>query len=364
MMLAWCMHYALCRTSLKRTGPLHGRASLKLSVCALCCVSAIASCGTARYSSLQLGTTIHINTFNTRLSNQDWKRVQNRIEYYDRLFSSYPNGSPSQVKQLNASAGGTPQKLDPELIELLDAAQTISIQTNNAFALCIEPLVSLWGIGTVGATVPGDASIQSLLSLLDPHDLVLTEDTALLKYPKMGVDLGGIAKGYIAHKIAQELKSMQVKQALLDLGGNILSIGLKNGNDMWRVGIRNPRGSPQELLGVYEIGANTAVVTSGDYERYFEQDGVRYHHILDATTGYPSSRNLASSTVISHDAVLADALSTASFVMGSQEAAHLHEQYPGSEFIFVSIDALIWVSKPSSFTLLDERFTLRAWDEL
>ncbi len=326
--------------------------------------SSLIACGTASFSSLQLGTTIHITLFNTQLNTREWQSIETQIDAYDQLFSTYPNAVMSQLKKLNASAGTAPVEMNVEVIDLLSIAQGISLETNNAFALCIEPLVSLWGIGTVHAQVPDAAAIQNRLSLLDPHDLLLTESSAFLKHVGMGIDLGGIAKGYIAEKIAQELKTLGVAQALLDFGGNIVSIGLKNDAEQWRVGIRNPRGIANELVGAYEIGADTAVVTSGDYERYFEQDDVRYHHILDATTGYPSTSDLTSTTIISSDAVLADALSTASFVMGARQAAQLQDRYPGTEFIFIGVDASIWVSNPDAFTLLDEAFVLRDWNSL
>ncbi len=323
-----------------------------------------AGCGSNVFSSLQIGTTIQITLFDKRLNANAWDSIRDSIDEYDRIFSSYPGGPDSYIRSLNTSAGIEPIVLHPEALALLRVAKDISLETNNAFALGIDPLVSLWGIGTSTARLPSSEEIENALTLIDPRQIEISHETAFLKKKGMGVDLGGIAKGYIAEQIAEQLKEMDVTRALLDFGGNIVSIGKKEDGSPWRVGIQDPRGGPRDIMGVYEITADTAVVTSGDYERFFEEDGVRYHHVLDSATGYPSDSDLVSTTIISADAVLADALSTASLVLGSQMGAELQSIYPNIHIVFISKDLSVWTSNPDSFSLIDDSFTLRDWSEL
>jgi thiamine biosynthesis lipoprotein len=173
----------------------------------------------------------------------------------------------------------------------------------------------------------------------------------------MRLDFGGIAKGYAADALSEILRESGATGALVDLGGNILAFGSKPDESPWRIGIQNPFESRGAVIGVLKIGAS-AVVTSGVYERYSELQGVRYHHILDPFTGYPSDNGLASVTIVTDDAMAADALSTGVFVLGLPKGSKLVEELPTVEAIFVTDERAIFLTSglTAAFELLDGGF--------
>jgi thiamine biosynthesis lipoprotein len=170
----------------------------------------------------------------------------------------------------------------------------------------------------------------------------------------MAVDVGAIAKGYAADQAARILMDAGVEHALLDFGGNILTIGNKPDGSQWRIGIQHPEESRNQYLGILE-GVDETIVTSGPYERYFIEEGVRYHHILDRRTGYPARNGLLSATIVAEESMRADALSTATFVLGMEEAQELVLSLEDVEAIFVTEEQEVWVSPG-----LRERFELTA----
>ena len=159
----------------------------------------------------------------------------------------------------------------------------------------------------------------------------------------MMIDLGGIAKGYIADELAAFLREQGVTSADLNLGGNVITIGRKPDGTAWRIGVQNPHGSRDESILILNL-VDATVVTSGNYERYFELDGVRYHHILDPETGYPVSNGLASVSIITQSSMYADALSTACYVLGLEEGMALIEELEDVEAIFITEDLEIHYS--------------------
>ena len=166
--------------------------------------------------------------------------------------------------------------------------------------------------------MPSDDERLAALQLVDDDQLVLGDNHTVVLPADMSIDLGGIAKGYIADKIA-ELVRGRVSGAVLNFGGNVYVVGLKPNGSVFNVGIRNPKGTENDVLGIVQV-TDTSVVTSGVYERYFDKDGVRYHHILDPKTGSSALTDLASATVVNTSSMLADALVTACIVMGSEKA--------------------------------------------
>ena len=157
------------------------------------------------------------------------------------------------------------------------------------------------------------------------------------------LDFGAVAKGYAGAVLAREMKAAGVESALLQLGGNVQTVGLKPDSSRWRVGIRDPWGGEDSYLGVLEVG-ETAVVTSGGYQRYFEEAGTRYCHILDPATGYPASSGLASVTIVAEDGFLADGLSTALYVMGLDAAAEFWRSRDDFEAVLVTDNGRIYVT--------------------
>jgi thiamine biosynthesis lipoprotein len=173
----------------------------------------------------------------------------------------------------------------------------------------------------------------------------------------MRLDFGGIAKGFAADAVADMLRERSIAGALVDLGGNILAFGSKPDGSLWRIGIQNPFDSRGAVVGVLTVSAS-AVVTSGVYERYSELQGVRYHHILDPFTGYPSDNGLASVTIVTDDAMAADALSTGVFVLGLLRGSKLVEELPGVEAVFVTDEREIFLTSglTAAFELRDGSF--------
>lgn len=221
----------------------------------------------------------------------------------------------SALSQLNAAGGGD---LSPDLQALLPRALEISQITGGAFDMSLLPLSEAWGFYGDTPALPSPSVRRAAMALCGYEKLQLEEDRLSFAQPGMGIDLGGIGKGYAAERLLELLKEQGVSSAILSLGGNVQTLGLKPDGSLWRVAVQDPF-DPEGYAGILSCG-ETAVVTSGDYQRYFEQDGRRYHHILDRETGFPAESGLASVTVVSQDPVLADGLSTALFVMGLEEA--------------------------------------------
>lgn len=236
------------------------------------------------------------------------------VEALDRRLSIF--SSISAFAQFNDSGSAS---LSQEDAELLSAVLDLSRKTGGVFDPTVQPVVDVWGFYGEEPAVPDAGALAQALSLVGWEHLKL--DSRLLTSDLAGVklDLGGVAKGYAAGLVARQLKDAGVQSAVLSLGGNVQVIGARPDGKDWTVAITDPFGSGQYAARLQV--RDTAVVTSGPYERYFLEDGVRYHHILDPETGFPAETGLASVTVVCEDGAVADGLSTALFVMGPEKAA-------------------------------------------
>lgn len=227
----------------------------------------------------------------------------------------------SEIAALSAAA--------PEAVSISeDTARVLSLavewnqKTGGAFDVTITPVLTAWGFGGEGEyRVPSPEELEELLTLVDSSLLLVDGNTAALGKAGMGVDLGGIAKGYAAGRADQVLREHGVESALLDLGHNITVIGSRPDGSPWRIAIQDPQDS-SAAVGILFL-EDCSAVTSGGYQRYFEQDGILYHHILDPRTGYPADSGILSATVVCADPGLADLLSTAVFVLGEEDALEL-----------------------------------------
>ena len=228
---------------------------------------------------------------------------------------------------------------------MLEAAQDWAARTDGAFDVTAGPLVALWGIGTDRARVPAPEEIAAARSHVGWQRLELAGDgqRARLRSPGMAIDLGSIAKGYALDAVRAIYAAHGVKRGMISLGGSSLyALGKNEHGDDWRIGIRAPRGeTAQDYLGILPI-SDVALSSSGDYERYFEQDGQRYHHILDPRTGAPASSGLYGVTVIlrgDHAGMMSDLLTTALFVLGEEKGrALLAEAGLPATVLFISPD--------------------------
>lgn len=271
----------------------------------------------------------------------------------------------SEVSRLN-SAGGEAVEVSPELLALLAESVEYCERTGGAFDITIAPVVSAWGFTTDRYQVPSQAEIARLLELADSSAISLTfppqgtevPATASLA-PGQSIDLGGIAKGYAAHMLTRVFNEYEVPRGMAQLGGNVLAWGDRPDGTPWRVGIQDPAKPDDKnaFVGVLEL-TDSFAVTSGGYQRYFEQDGRRYHHIIDPSTGCPADSGLTSVTVVAgtgSGGTICDAYSTALFVMGEEKALDFwRDRWADSfELVLVTEDGRVLVTEG-----LADRFTL------
>ncbi len=271
------------------------------------------------------------------------KEVNGRIAEIESVMTINKPGG--EVNLLNDAAGEEYVNLGKDTLYVLEKARQYSEISNGAFDLTIGPLVESWGVFSNNPKVPSESEIDELLKLVNYKDINidLENSTAMLAKKGQIVDLGGIAKGFAADEVIEIYKKHGVESAMISLGGNILTLGGKPDGSPWTIGIRNPRGKDGSYIGIISV-KDKAVVSSGDYERFFEKDGVRYHHILDPKTGYPADTGLIGTTIVSDISIDADALSTATFVLGLEEGMKLIESLEGIEAVFVTEDKKIYVT--------------------
>lgn len=275
-----------------------------------------------------------------------------------RMTIDAPKG---ELINVNAAAGEHPVKIDPELFHVIQVALHFSRLTDGAFDLTIGPLTKLWGIGTGGKAVPPKAKIEHALKEIDYHNVVLNteEHTVFLKHSGMVIDLGAVAKGYAGDRVKSYLESAGVKHAIIDLGGNVVTIGSKPDGTPWRIGIQSPERSRGDYVGVLKV-TNEAVVSSGQYERYFDYKGKRYGHILSTTTGFPVDNGVTSTTIVTSSSTDADALSTSVFALGVKRGMALINSLKGVEGIILTSDKRVYLSRgiATDFKLADPSYTV------
>ena len=235
--------------------------------------------------------------------------------------------------------------------ELMEQALELCRRTGGALDISVYPIVRAWGFTTGSYQVPDEETIQSLLPLVDYTQIQYDAATGVVTLPEgMEIDLGSVAKGYAGQLAAQMLRNSGVESALLNLGGNVQTVGAKPDGSPWQIGIKDPQGEDAMMVLSVE---DQAVVTSGGYERYFEQDGQTYWHIMDPSTGHPADSGLISVTIVGDEGVVCDGLSTALFVMGLEKAADLWAQSCDFEAVFVTASGEVYITEG-----LRDRFAL------
>ena len=263
------------------------------------------------------------------------QEVWDECARYERLLSKTIESS--DVSRIN-QANGEAVTVDPETWEILRRAKEISQLTGGAFSITLAPVTALWSFtGTDTNIVPTDETRLAALELVDDTQLVLGENSTVTLPAGMQLDLGGIAKGYIADKVASLVRD-KCTAATISLGGNVYTVGVKPDGSRFGVGITNPE-EPRSSKAVIYTGSCT-VVTSGTYERGFNFGGVRYHHILDPETGWPAQSDLLSATFVMDSSMTADALATACIVLGSEKALQLAESQ-GLDAMFIRKDGSV-----------------------
>ena len=276
--------------------------------------------------------------------------AQAECQRYDNLLSKTAEGS--DVWRIN-HADGKRVEVSEETREILEKALEYSRLSDGIFDITVEPCVALWDFTGEGmGLLPDETALAQAAAKVDWTQIDLNEEGVLLP-AGMTIDLGAIAKGYITDRIADFLKARGVECGFLNFGGNVLTIGTKPDGTEWNIGIQDPLGKrDQSIVGAARV-SDQAVVTSGIYERGFDLNGVRYHHILDTSSGWPVQNELAGVTIIAGDAFDADALSTTVFAMGVEKGTAFIEGLEGIEAVFVTRDDVVtWTSG------LDDRFVL------
>ena len=258
----------------------------------------------------------------------------------------------SEIAVINENGYG---KVTGDTSDLISAALSLCKRTDGALDISVYPIVRAWGFTTGNYQVPDDASIQALLPLVDYTQIDYQQDSGDIHLPDgMEIDLGSVAKGYAGQKAADFLKENGVTSGLLSLGGNIQAIGSKPDGSPWKIGIQDPfqNESPMMVLSV----TDKSVVTSGGYERYFQQDGKTYWHIMDPSTGYPAENGLVSVTIVGTDGMLCDGLSTSLFVMGLEKAADFWGSSDDFDAVFVTEDQTVYITEglADSFALTED----------
>ena len=289
-----------------------------------------------------LGTIINQQVYGAN-AEKAAQEVSAKIKEMDALWTV--NSPGGDINKLNEHAGQGYVTLEPETISILREARKISdLSGGAAFDITVGPLVKAWGIGTDNPQVLSDDVVKQLLPLVNYRDVLVDEanNSASLQKPGQMVDLGGIAKGYIGDMAVAIYKQNGITSAFANLGGNVVTVGAKPDGSAWKVGIQNPRGQNGEIVGVVSV-TDKAVVTSGDYQRYFIKDGHRYCHIIDPHTGYPADSGLMSVTIIASSSTIADGLAKA-FVLGLDKGMELIESYGQAEAIFITTDKKIYVT--------------------
>ena len=269
------------------------------------------------------------------------KDVEELAEKYQQMFDN--NNVNSDIYKLN-NAGGKKTTLSEDTLNMLNFASFSSELSDGAFDITVKPVMDLWDFSSDDPKIPSDSEIKEKLNFVNSKNIVINDTSAVLDNGAQ-VDVGGIAKGYIADRLVEYLRSRGCKNALVNLGGNVYAMGKnKKGND-FTVGVQKPFAKTGEYSAKIIGLSDLSVVTSGNYIRCFKKDGKIYHHIIDPKTGYPADNDLNSVTVISKYSSAADVLSTACFVLGKEKGMELIKNTQDAEAVFITKDGKISVTE-------------------
>jgi len=293
-----------------------------------------------------MGTIVKIKAFGKELTRERFDEISGsafaEIARLEKEMSEWIPESP--ISQAARFAGQKAVPVSDEIIAVIDLSLAISRQTGGAFDISFKPLGRLWRVEK-RREPPRDEEIRAALRLVDYRNIVLDKGnrTLFLRRPGMAVGLGAIAKGYAAGWAARKMEEGGIRDFIIDAGGDLYLSGNRGGKP-WTCGIQDPdrRG---ELVIRLKIRTDCAVVTSGDYERYFDFQGRRYHHIIDTRTGYPAT-GTRSVTVIARDPAVADAYATSFFILGPAKAEEIAGRIPGVAFILIDDRGRIWRGGP------------------
>ncbi|MHA6531087.1 FAD:protein FMN transferase [Paenibacillus sp. BAC0078] len=290
-------------------------------------------------------TVVNIKVFGDNVTQKNMDHIQQMLERMDKEFSRTKQDG--ELYAVNQAAGKEAVAVSDETLDIVKQSLKYAEEMNGLFDPTIGPLVDLWNIGNGGDHVPPQAEIDKAKALTNYKDVIVDDKAKTVKLAKEGMvlDMGGIGKGYAADRIADYLKEQGLDSAMINLGGSsIIALGNKPNGSPWNIGLQDPDQSRGTQLGTIKI-SDEVIDASGVYERFFMQDGVRYHHILDPRTGFPSQNGLKSITIMSPNATDADALSTGVFLMGLEDGMKYLESLPEKvDAFFITDDNKIYAT--------------------
>jgi FAD:protein FMN transferase len=278
------------------------------------------------------------------------------IDNLEQIMSFYRNSS--QVNQINYKAGESWVSVSPELFYLIVESKRYARLTKGLFDITVGPLTAIWQSYGKFGEVPPKYQIERAVKLINYGGILLDEENKKVKLEREGqkIELGGIAKGYVANQIIELYREMGVKSGLINLGGSVSLLGSRYNGEPWGVGIQSPNRERGKCLGVVLL-SDTSVVSSGDYERFFLENNKMYHHILNPYNGYSARSELRSVTIVNPDSMLADVLATTVFILGLKKGMELINHFNGIEVIMITDDK-IYLSQNlvNKFHLIEKDF--------
>lgn len=314
----------------------------------------LVGCQPKTYSSTSfLMDTVIIAEITGNNAQEVYNEANKALLEFDNRISMYTSGS--DIDRINMAAGKEFVQVEPATYDLLKKGVDYCELSEGKFDITIGPISKAWDIKSENPKVPNIT--PQMLEMVNFRDIKFNEEdkSVMLSRPGQMIDLGGLAKGAAGDELFSLFGSMKPKSALFSLGGDIVGFGKS-----FRIGIQNPRGADNDYFSIVEINSGQKIATSGDYQRYFEVDGVRYHHILDPKTGFPVESDFVSMTVINEDGIEADYLSTLLFMKSREEIMQLRND-SSYTFIAVDKDKNVFISNhlKDKFTLKNDGFVLK-----
>lgn len=315
------------------------------------CTQAQSSSSAATVKELYAMDTVITLTLYSDNAQEEITKVNEEIKRLENLFSATIDSS--DVSRINKGAGSY-VLVSQDTLNVIETALCGGKMSDGALDITVYPIVKAWGFTTGDYKVPKDSEISQLLKNVNYNNITVDKENSSVKIEKnMALDLGAVAKGYTSACIAQLLKDMGETAAIVNLGGNVETVGEKEDKSKWTVAIENP--NKKDYLCKLSVN-ECSVITSGAYQRNFTQDGITYHHIIDPATGYPANSGITSATVVADNSALGDALSTAVYVMGVEKAIKMYQVYRCFDFVILDDSNTLYVSQglKDNFQLADD----------
>lgn len=316
-------------------------------------------------SQLLLGTSCKITIYD-KPGEEVFREAFARIREIEEKMSVHLEDS--EISSINEAAGVHAVEVSGDTFRVIEKALAIAQLSDGAFDPTVGPLVEAWGIGSDHARKPSQQEIDKILPLIDYSKVILDEKehTVFLPEPGMALDLGGIAKGFAADEVASILRGHGVNKAIINLGGNVLTVGTRPDGTGWKIGVQNPESDRGAYLMIVRL-TGQALVTSGPYERFFIDEGKRYHHILNTETGYPVETPFTSVSIIGEESFLADALSTACYSLSQEQGLDLIASIGGVHALYIDEDKQVYPSESFvstfEYTMTDQSFVIHSQHE-